>query len=68
MTLLRSCSTHRCGAIATALAEAPPAAVIVGIDIAERPLEIAGDLLLEADPRIAARIVLRRGRDRAHRA
>lgn len=48
------------GAIATALAVALPAAEIVGIDIAERPLAIARDLLREVDPSVAGRIRLRR--------
>ncbi|SMH51017.1 Methyltransferase domain-containing protein [Rathayibacter oskolensis] len=48
------------GAIATALAEGLPDARVVGIDIAERPLEIARDLLRDADPRVAQRIRLRR--------
>ncbi|WP_382304031.1 class I SAM-dependent methyltransferase [Herbiconiux sp. UC225_62] len=48
------------GAIATALATARPSAEVTGIDIAERPLEIARGLLRELDPGIAERIHLRR--------
>jgi methylase of polypeptide subunit release factors len=48
------------GAIAAALAHALPESEIIGIDIAERPLRIAHDLLRGAEPSVADRIHLRR--------
>jgi SAM-dependent methyltransferase len=48
------------GAIATELARALPDAEITGIDIAERPLEIARARLLEVETGVARRVHLRR--------
>ncbi|SDZ43340.1 class I SAM-dependent methyltransferase [Herbiconiux ginsengi] len=47
------------GAIATALAEARPGIEVTGIDIAERPLDIARTLVDELHSQVAARISFR---------
>ncbi len=47
------------GAIATAIARAVPDARVVGIDIAERPLELGAELLAEEDAAVAGRVELR---------
>jgi len=49
------------GAIATALATALPDVDVVGIDIAERPLQIGRDLLRDVEPSIADRVHLLEG-------